>query len=148
MNNTERARGLGRKKRERKKREKKKREKEKRKEKKREEIGKGNQMTARRFQTGGRHQTFPASLRWRVGGNEKDVGGREGRKGGERKGGRKVWSEGERGWEGDGKSEGGRWEGRRGEERERDRTGRERAKEKRERERHGTLPREAKFKGS
>ena len=40
---TERTRGLGRK-------------------KTREEIGKGNQMTALRFQTGGRHQTSPASL--------------------------------------------------------------------------------------
>ena len=29
----------------------------------REEIGKGNQMTALRFQTGERHQTSPASLR-------------------------------------------------------------------------------------
>ena len=29
----------------------------------REEIGKGNQMTALRFQTGGKHQTSPASLR-------------------------------------------------------------------------------------
>ena len=29
----------------------------------REEIAKWNQMTALRFQTGGRHQTFPASLR-------------------------------------------------------------------------------------
>ena len=29
----------------------------------REEIAKWNQMTARRFQTGGRHQTSPASLR-------------------------------------------------------------------------------------
>ena len=28
-----------------------------------EEIGKGNQMTALRFQTGGEHQTSPASLR-------------------------------------------------------------------------------------
>ena len=28
----------------------------------REEIAKWNQMTALRFQTGGRHQTFPASL--------------------------------------------------------------------------------------
>ena len=34
-----------------------------RQEKTREEIGKGNQMTALRFQTGGRHQTSPASLR-------------------------------------------------------------------------------------
>ena len=33
-----------------------------RREKTREEIGKGNQMTALRFQTGGRHQTSPASL--------------------------------------------------------------------------------------
>ena len=32
-------------------------------EKTREEIGKGNQMTALRFQTGGRHQTSPAALR-------------------------------------------------------------------------------------
>ena len=32
-------------------------------EKTREEIGKGNQMTALRFQTGGTHQTSPASLR-------------------------------------------------------------------------------------
>ena len=32
-------------------------------EKTREEIGKGNQMTALRFQTGGGHQTSPASLR-------------------------------------------------------------------------------------
>ena len=32
-------------------------------EKTREEIGKGNQMTALRFHTGGRHQTSPASLR-------------------------------------------------------------------------------------
>ena len=39
---TERARGRGR--------------------KTREEIGKGNQMTALRFQTGERHQTSPASL--------------------------------------------------------------------------------------
>ena len=32
----------------------------------REEIAKWNQMTALRFQTGGRHQTSPASLRgWR-----------------------------------------------------------------------------------
>ena len=31
-------------------------------EKTREEIGKGNQMTALRFQTGARHQTSPASL--------------------------------------------------------------------------------------
>ena len=30
----------------------------------REEIAKWNQMTALRFQTGGRHQTSPASLRW------------------------------------------------------------------------------------
>ena len=29
----------------------------------REEIAKWNQMTVLRFQTGGRHQTFPASLR-------------------------------------------------------------------------------------
>ena len=29
-----------------------------------EEIAKWNQMTALRFQTGGRHQTSPASLRW------------------------------------------------------------------------------------
>ena len=29
---------------------------------KRDEIGKGNQMTALRFQTRGRHQTSPASL--------------------------------------------------------------------------------------
>ena len=40
---TERARGLGR--------------------KTREEIGKWNQMTAQRFQTGGGHRTSPASLR-------------------------------------------------------------------------------------
>ena len=31
----------------------------------REEIAKWNQMTALRFQTGGRHQTSPASLRGR-----------------------------------------------------------------------------------
>ena len=30
----------------------------------RKEIAKWNQMTALRFQTGGRHQTSPASLRW------------------------------------------------------------------------------------
>ena len=29
----------------------------------REEIGKGNQITALRFQTGGQHQTSPATLR-------------------------------------------------------------------------------------
>ena len=29
----------------------------------REEIEKGNEMTTLRFQTGGRHQTYPASLR-------------------------------------------------------------------------------------
>ena len=33
-----------------------------RRKKTREEIGKGNQMTALRFQTGGKHQTSPASL--------------------------------------------------------------------------------------
>ena len=32
----------------------------------REKIAKWNQMTALRFQTGGRHQTFPASLRGRM----------------------------------------------------------------------------------
>ena len=32
----------------------------------REAIGKGNQMTALRFQTGGGHQTSPASLRGRI----------------------------------------------------------------------------------
>ena len=58
---TERARGLGRKKKE--KRKEKKKKKEKKEEKKREEIGKGNQTTALRFQTGGTHQTSPASIR-------------------------------------------------------------------------------------
>ena len=33
----------------------------------REEIAKWNQMTALRFQTGGRHQTSPASLRGSIG---------------------------------------------------------------------------------
>ena len=41
----------------------------------REEIAKWNQMTALRFQTGGRHQTSPASLRGQAGeeSDEKDI---------------------------------------------------------------------------
>ena len=43
----------------------------------REEIAKWNQMTALRFQTGGRHQTSPASLRGRSKGDRERKGKRE-----------------------------------------------------------------------